>query len=223
MKILIIEDEQRLARNIQKGLKAENYSAEVAFDGEEGLVKGSHDCDLIILDLMLPKMSGFEVLQELRDKKISTPIIILTAKDSIEDKIKGLDLGADDYLSKPFSFEELLARMRALLRRSTEKSVILKVDNLELDPKTKRVERAGKEIKLSGTEYRLLEYMMRHKDWLMDESKIITHVWDYDYDGFSNIVPVYMRYLRNKIDRAFPDEKPLIYTIRGMGYKITDK
>lgn len=223
MKILIIEDEYRLAMTIQKGLKAENFSAEVALDGEAGLAMANQDFDLIVLDLMLPKMNGIEVLQNLREQENKTPVLILTAKDSTEDKIKGLDIGADDYLAKPFDFDELLARIRAIIRRTTKTDVVLRIDNLELDPKTKEVKRAGKELKLSSTEYRLLEYLMLHPDWVLNEEKIISHVWDHAYDGFSNIVPVYMRYLRNKIDRAFPEEKALIRTVRGMGYRISEK
>ncbi len=223
MQILIIEDEQRLAQSIQKGLKAENFSVDVANDGEQGLKMMINKYDLIILDLMLPKVSGLEILEHLRTEKNKIPILILTAKGSTDDKVKGLNLGADDYLAKPFDFEELLARVYALIRRSTNSDVKLKIDNLELNPRKKEVTRAGKIIKLSGTEYRLLEYLVRHPHHVMSETDLLEHVWDHNYDGLSNIVSVYIRYLRNKIDKPFTTEKPLIHTVRGLGYKICDK
>jgi len=223
MQILIIEDEYRLAQSLQKGLKAENFSIDIANDGEQALRMMVNKYDLIILDLMLPKKNGLEVLEYIRNKKNKTPVLILTAKGTTEDKIKGLNLGADDYLSKPFDFAELLARINALIRRSTNKEVKLKIDNLTLDPYTKEIFRAQKNIKLSGTEYRLLEYLMRHPHHVLSESNLLEHVWDHNYDGFSNIVSVYIRYLRNKIDKPFPKEKPLIHTIRGLGYKISNQ
>lgn len=222
MQILIIEDEQRLADTIQKGLRNHGFIVDVAYTGNDGLRKLVNRYDAIIVDLMLPEIDGLEIIRRLRDKKNQTPVLILTAKDSVIDKITGLELGADDYLTKPFDFDELVARLHALIRRSTESDPILHIDTLTLNPKTKQVQRSEKIISLSSTEYRLLEYMLYHKNQVLDESKLLEHAWDHAYNGLSNIVSVYIRYLRNKIDKPFPKEKKLIHTIRGQGYILTD-
>lgn len=222
MQILLVEDEERLAENVAKRLRMESFLVDIANDGQEGLDKMINNYNLIILDMMLPKVSGIEFLNTIRKNGNKTPVLILTSQSDIEDKVDGLNSGADDYLTKPFSFEELLARVNALLRRSANGDVKLMIDDLILDIKTKEVKRGDDVISLSATEYRLLEYMMRHKDSVLSETTLIDYVWDHNYDGFSNIVSVYMRYLRNKIDRPFPNSKPLIHTVRGMGYKISD-
>ncbi len=222
MQILIIEDEVRLAESISKWLKSENYSVDIAHDGKQGLLKMINKYDCIILDIMLPEISGLEVLKTLREKKNKTPVLMLTAKNTTEDKVQGLDLGADDYLAKPFDFEELLARIKSLIRRSTYSDVILQIDSLIINPQTKQVTRSWEDITLSSTEYRLLEYLMRHENHVLSETDLLEHVWDHNYDGFSNVVSVYMGYLRKKIDKKFPKEKPLLQTMRGLWYKITN-
>ncbi len=222
MKILIIEDEKRIISFIKKGLKYEGYIIEEAYDGKSGLNKGRDtSIDLIILDLMLPKMDGMEVCHLLREEGVKTPIIMLTAKDSIDDKVKGLDTGADDYLVKPFAFKELLARVRSLLRRGkNEKPILLKIADLELNPSSREVKRDGKFIVLSKKEYSLLEYLMRNPNQVLTRTMISEHVWDYDFDSFTNTIDVYIRYLRKKVDDPF--KKKLIKTIRGVGYKISE-
>jgi DNA-binding response OmpR family regulator len=201
----------------------EHYTVETAYDGLEGLEKAEiNNYDLIILDIMLPKMDGVELCRQLRSKKVETPIMLLTAKDTVEDRIKGLDAGADDYLTKPFAFGELLARIRALLRRErTVKSTKLKVGDLILDPATHEVFRGGKEISLSSKEYRLLDYMMRRPGNVCTRTMIGEHIWGYNFNDDSNVIDVYISYLRKKIDSGF--KKPLIYTVRDVGYKIKDK
>lgn len=222
MKILIIEDEKRIISFIKKGMKYEGYIVEEAYDGKNGLAKGrDQSIDLIILDLMLPKMDGIEVCRALRDEGIKTPIIMLTAKDSIDDKVRGLDVGADDYLVKPFAFKELLARVRSLLRRGkSEKPIFLKIGDLELNPSSREVKREGKFILLSKKEYSLLEYLMRNPNQVLTRTMISEHVWDYDFDSFTNTIDVYIRYLRKKVDDPF--SKKLIKTVRGVGYKISE-
>jgi DNA-binding response OmpR family regulator len=221
MKVLIVEDEQSIAKSLSRGLTEEGFTVDIANDGERGAFLGrTEEYDVIILDLMLPKQNGIEVLQEIRGQKIFTPVIILTAKDSNTDIVNGLNIGADDYLPKPFSFEILLARIRALIRRSTTNETLLELDSLTLDPIAKVVMRTEKEITLSAKEFALLEYMMRHKGAYLSETQILNHVWDYDYDGFSNVVAVHIKNLKTKIDKAFPKEKQLFNSVRGLGYRL---
>jgi two-component system, OmpR family, response regulator len=222
MKILVVEDEHRIAQTIKKGLEQERYAIDVAYRGDEGYdLALVEDYDLILLDVMLPAMDGVQLCRNLRKKNIHTPILMLTAKGQIEDKIEGLDAGADDYLAKPFSFEELLARIRALSRRPHKALTDrLKVENLSLDRTTYEVERAGQTVLLSGKEFALLEYLMRNAHKILTKEQIISHVWNYDANILPNTVEVYIRNLRNKIDKPFKDEIPLVNTVRGFGYKI---
>ncbi|MBI3486458.1 response regulator transcription factor [Candidatus Daviesbacteria bacterium] len=222
MRILLVEDEEKLANSIKKALEAESYAVDASFDGKEGYeLAFGEEYDLIILDLGLPSMDGVEIAKALRAEKVKTPILMLTAKDAISNKVEGLDAGADDYLIKPFDFEELLARIRSLLRRKTsDKELVFTVDNLSLDPSSHIVKRAGKELALSAKEYALLEFLMRNKGQILSKQQIIDHVWDIDLDPFSNVIDVYIGYLRVKVDKAFPKDKPLIKTIKGLGYKI---
>jgi len=222
MRVLVVEDEHRIAVNIKKGLEQERFAVDLAFTGVEGYDLASEEnYDIIILDLMLPSMDGMEVCTKLRKNQIHTPILMLTARGQIKDKVKGLDSGADDYLTKPFSFEELLARMRALTRRPQKAlSTILKVGNLTLDPISYLVKRGTSIIQLSKKEFSLFEYMMRNAGKILTKEQIITSVWDYDADILPNTVEVTIKNLRNKIDIPFKNEKPLIQTIRGFGYKL---
>jgi len=222
MRILIVEDDRKVGAFLQKGLKEEQYAVDVCRDGEEAMDFALvNSYDVIILDIMLPKKDGFTVCRELRSRGILTPILMLTAKDSVEDKVSGLTEGADDYLTKPFSFEELLARIRALFRRSQDyKTKVLKAGDLELDPAKRQATRAGRKIPLTGKEYALLEYLMRNKGRIVTEAMIVEHVWDMNYEGTSNIVNVYINYLRRKIDDAA--EVKLIRTVRGHGYVLDD-
>ena len=221
MRILVVEDEYRIASFIKRGLKEEKYSVDVASDGDKGLyLVDINEYDLIILDIMLPGKDGIFICRELRKKGIDTPILMLTARDTIEDKVAGLDMGADDYLTKPFVFDEFLARVRALLRRkNTVKKTVLKVDDLELDQVTHKVKRAGQIISLTSKEYALLEYLMLNTDQVVTRTMISEHVWNEDFDSFTNIIDVYIRYLRHKIDKGFC--KPLLHTIRGTGYILS--
>jgi heavy metal response regulator len=218
MRLLVIEDEKKVASFIKKGLEEEHYAVDVAHDGEEGLyLTETNDYDLVVLDLMIPKIHGWEVLKRIRTKKNNVPILVLTARDSIEDKVKGLDSGCDDYLTKPFAFAELLARIRALLRREkAEKEPILRIADLTLSLVTHKVARQGKEIELTSREYTLLEYFMRNPDKVLTRTMISEHVWDYHFDSMTNVIDVYVNYLRRKIDKDF--ELKLIHTIRGIGY-----
>lgn len=222
MRILIVEDEHKIANSIKKGLEQETYAVDIAYDGEEGFdLASTEEFDLIILDLMLPKMDGITICKKLREENIHTPILILTAKGQVEDKVNGLNCGADDYLTKPFSFLELLARIKALVRRPQQViETVLKVDDLTLDTINYEVKRLGKMIRLSKKEFALLEYLMRFKGKILTKDQIINHVWEYDSDVLPNTVEVYLGYLRNKIDKSFKNEKPLIQTLRGFGYKI---
>jgi heavy metal response regulator len=218
VRILIVEDEKKVAGFIKKGLEEETYAVDVAYDGEEGFHLASmNQYDLVILDLMLPKMDGLEVLTQLRDKKVNTPILLLTAKDAVEDRVTGLNKGADDYLTKPFAFSELLARIRSLLRRGqAETQTELKVGDLVLDMVSHKVSREGEEIELTGKEYSLLEYFMRNEGKVLTRTMIAEHVWDYNFDTFTNVIDVYVNHLRKKIDKKYPTK--LLHTLRGVGY-----
>lgn len=220
MHILVIEDEKKVASFIQRGLEAEHYSVDVADDGEAGLSQlfdGNYD--LLILDVMLPKRDGLAVLQELRARKVKLPVLMLTARDTLADKVAGLDQGADDYLTKPFAFEELLARVRALLRRGTTAPVtILAIADLRLDPVSHHVTRAGKRIDLTAKEFALLEFFLRQPGRVLSRALIAQHVWGVDFDTFTNVIDVYVNYLRKKIDADF--EPKLLYTVRGAGYVL---
>jgi len=222
MKVLIAEDEHRIAHAIKKGLEQERYLVDLAYTGGEAIdLATTEEFDLILLDVMLPEIDGLHVCRTLRQKKIHTPILMLTAKEQLEDKVAGLDSGADDYLTKPFSFEELLARIRALLRRpSPFRTQELKVLNLTLDPQLYIVKRDENVIMLSHKEFTLLEYFMRHEHQVLTKETLISHVWDYDADILPNTVEVTIRNLRKKIDLAFPDKPPLLHTVRGYGYKL---
>ena len=224
MKILIVEDEHRIANSVKKGLELEHYSVDVAYTGTDGYdLASSENYQIIILDLMLPGMDGVEVCRKLRQNNNHTPILMLTAKSQIEDKILGLDTGADDYMTKPFSFEELLARIRALVRRpSAITGNLLTVDGLELDSAKFTVKRDGKNINLSNKEFSILEFLMSHPHQIFSKNQIIESVWDYDSDILPNTVEVFIRNLRQKIDLPFTKSKPLINTVRGFGYKIGD-
>jgi len=222
MRVLIVEDDGRVADFLKKGFREESYAVDLCTAGNEAVdYAEANSYDLIVLDVMLPQKNGFVVCQELRQKNILSPIIMLTARDSVEDKVRGLQAGADDYLTKPFSFSELLARVQALLRRSRDyKKTILKIDDLELDPVTRKVTRGGKLISLTGKEYALLEYLMRNQGRVITQSMIIEHVWDMNFDPASNVVNVYINHIREKIDRGFA--RPLIHTVRGTGYSLND-
>jgi len=223
MKILVVEDEERVAQFIQKGLKEEGHAVDVSYDGEDGgFLAEVNDYDLIILDLMLPKKNGLQTCKEIRDHGVNTPVLMLTARDSVEDKVRGLDAGADDYLAKPFAFEELLARVRALLRRQSEsKTPTLQIADLELDPMSRQVTRSGKAIRLTTKEYALLEYLLRNPKKVLSRTLIGEHVWDMNFDPESNVIDVYVSHLRTKVDKGF--EPPLIHTLRGQGYILSDE
>lgn len=222
MRILVVEDEIKLANSLKRSLETESYAVDLANDGQAGFdMAFDNEYDLIILDVGLPEKNGLQVAKELRQEGVKVPILMLTARDSTADKIQGLDSGADDYLVKPFEFEELLARIRALFRRGeTGTELIYQVDNLTLDPAAKIAKRNGKELNLSAKEYALLEFLMRHKNQIVSKQQIIDHVWDMELDPFSNSVDVYIGYIRGKVDRAFPNDPSLIKTIKGLGYKI---
>ncbi|MEQ8170846.1 MAG: response regulator transcription factor [Candidatus Eremiobacterota bacterium] len=222
MRILLIEDEKKVARFISKGLIEESYAVDVAYDGEEGLFLAEvNDYDLIILDIMLPKKDGFEVLKTLRNKGFITPVIMLTARDELESKVQGLDLGADDYMTKPFAFSELMARIRAIMRRKQEKADNrLQLGDLVIDAVTRTVTRGNKPVELTNKEYALLEYFIRNPGRVLSRTMIAEHVWDYQFDPMTNVIDVYVNYLRQKIDKGF--EKKLIHTIRGVGYVIRE-
>ncbi len=223
MRILVVEDEKKVASFLKKGLQAEGYAVDVAYDGAEGSYLAENvDYDLIILDILLPNKDGIEVLKELRKKGIHTPVLLLTARDGVEDKVLGLDSGADDYLTKPFAYEELLARVRALMRRGEGEGVReLRYADLVLDPLRRKAIRGGKEIELTTREYSLLEYMIRNPEKVLTRAMIAEHVWDYTFDTLSNVIDVYINHLRNKIDRGFP--KRLIHTVRGAGYMLKEE
>ena len=220
MRILIVEDEPKVASFIRRALEEESYAVDVCSDGVEGRDLACEvNYDLIILDLMLPNLPGLGVLKGIRAEKVKTPVLILTARSEVDQRVKGLDAGADDYLTKPFAIEELLARSRALMRRASgETSGILQIDDLILNPITHEVTRAGQRIDLTSKEYALLEYMMRSTGRVLTRPMISEHVWDLDFDTFTNVIDVYISYLRNKIDKGH--ERNLIHTVRGSGYTL---
>ena len=220
MRVLVVEDEPRLAVGLRNGLEAEGFAVDIAADGVEGLwMAREHPHDVIVLDIMLPKLSGHEICQTLRAEGVWTPILMLTARDGEQDEVRALDAGADDYLTKPFSYAVLLARLRALLRRGArERPAVLAVGDLTLDPASRRVARAGVEVTLTARELSVLEYLMRRSGEVVPKREILDHVWDYDFDGDQNIVEVYVGHLRNKLDRPFARRS--IETLRGVGYRI---
>lgn len=219
MQLLVVEDEEKIANFLRRGFMEERYAVDMANDGEEALYKNAiNDYDCVVLDVMLPKVDGITVCRKIREKNTEIPILMLTAKDAVEDKVLGLDAGADDYVTKPFSFMELSARIRALLRRGKKADpVILTFNTLSLNPATKTATRNGKVIVLTSREYGLLEYFMKNPNILLTKTQLLEHVWDYNYDGMSNIVETYVKYLRKKI-RVSPLDKDLIHTMRGSGY-----
>jgi DNA-binding response OmpR family regulator len=221
MKILVVEDEHRIAKAVKEGLEQEKYAVDVAFDGSEGFNSATNEeYDVIILDVMLPGMSGLDITKELRRSQNHTPILLLTARDSSRDIVQGLNAGADDYLAKPFSFEVLVARVRALMRRPHDNvGEVLYFEGLSLDTIKKEVVREGKPIKLSSKEYSLLEYLLRNPNRVLSKNNIMSHVWDFDADILPNTVEVFIAYLRAKVDRPFT-APPLIHTVRGFGYKL---
>jgi heavy metal response regulator len=220
MRILLVEDDTSLAGFIRKGLREEGYAVDLAQDGEEALLLASSaPYDLLILDVLLPELNGLGVCRKLRGQGSKTPILMLTAKESIEDKVSGFDAGADDYLTKPFAFSELVVRIRSLLRRGSSQPIgRLRVADLELDAVSHKVWRASQEITLTNKEYALLEYLMRNVDRVLTRTAIVEHIWDINYDSMTNIVDVHIRGLRAKIDHDFTP--PLIHTIRGVGYML---
>lgn len=223
MHILIVEDEAKIRHFLRRGLLEESYAVDTAEDGEEALYKLDINAyDLVLLDIMLPKVNGIAVCQALREKGTQLPIILLTAKDRVTDKVLGLDAGADDYLTKPFSFDELTARIRAIFRRGKKTdATILAIGDLSLDPATKTVKRGKHTIVLTTREYALLEYFLRNPNTLLTKAQILEHVWDYNYDGLSNIVETYVKYLRKKLKTA-PTAPELIHTMRGSGYILRE-
>lgn len=223
MRLLVVEDESNLNRIITKRLEKEGYVVDSCFDGEDALnYIEVEDFDAVILDIMIPKIDGLSVLKTIREKKIELPVLLLTARDSIEDRVKGLDLGADDYLVKPFAFDELLARIRVMIRKKAGSFTnILAVSDLSVNIATRRVWRNSDEIILSAKEFDVLEYLMRNRDIVLSREKIESHVWDFDCCGASNLIDVYIRYLRKKIDD--PYDKKLIHTIRGVGYVLREE
>jgi two-component system OmpR family response regulator len=220
MRILVVEDETKLAALLRRGLQEENYAVDIAGTAEDAVWMGTETAyDAVILDVMLPDGNGFDVLRRMRAAKRWAPVIMLTAKDAVADRVTGLDSGADDYLTKPFSFDELLARIRALLRRGArERPAVISAGPIKLDPAARQVKVKGNAVELTSREFTLLEYLMRHRGAVLSRTRIREHVWDDSFEGDSNIVDVYIRYLRQKIDRAFGLE--LIETVRGAGYRI---
>jgi heavy metal response regulator len=220
MRLLVVEDEKKVTGFIKKGLEEEGYAVDIALDGEEGLGMALDRVhDLIILDIQLPRMDGLRVLQRLREERVTTPVLLLTVRATIEDKVLGLDAGADDYLTKPFAFQELVARVRALLRRRVQaEPAVLQIADLTLDPARRIVVRDGEKIDLTPREFALLDYFMRNPGRVLTRTMIIEHVWDYDFDTMTNIIDVYVNYLRKKIDAG--QEPKLIHTVRGVGYVL---
>jgi two-component system copper resistance phosphate regulon response regulator CusR len=221
MRVLVIEDDRKVASFIQTGLEQEGYAVDVLNDGNNaGEQASAIDYDVVVLDLMLPGRSGFQVLRDIRARKATSPVLILTARDAVEERIAGLDAGADDYMAKPFALAELSARLRALLRRGAPRENLLKLADLEMDTIRRTVRRGGVAVDLNPKEYALLEFLLRNSDRPLTKSLIIEHVWDIHFDSVSNVVELHINSLRNKIDRGFG--QPLIHTIRGVGYVLTD-
>src|SRR5437868_10158752 len=223
MRILLVEDETKVSSSIARSLTEERFVVDVAADGKMGLdLATTYHYDLVILDLMLPTLDGSQVLRRLRTQDVHVPVLILTARDTIQDKVENFEAGADDYLTKPFAFAELLVRVKALLRRGpVNRSSVIRLDNLELDRLSQQVKRAGRRIELTSKEYSLLEYMMSNAGRVLSRTMIIEHVWDRSFDGITNIVDVYVRHLRNKVDELH--DRKLIRTVRGVGYVISDQ
>jgi heavy metal response regulator len=221
MRILVVEDEHGIAQFLRQGLSEAGYAVDVARDGEEGLDYALlAEYDIIVLDIKLPRMDGLRLLRELRDRSIKTPVLLLTARDTVEDRVHGLDAGADDYLVKPFAFPELLARIRVLLRRPPlQRDIVLRVGDFEMDTARREVRRAGRLIELRPREFALLEYLMRHPNQVLTRTQIAEHVWNFDFYNESNVIDVYIGYLRRKVDRGF--DQPLIHTVRGVGYRLS--
>lgn len=222
MKILVVEDEKKVASFLKKSLEQEYYTVDLAYDGKVGLDRSlTEEYDLIILDIMLPLLDGISLLKEIRKAKVEIPVLMLTAKDSTEDKVEGLDSGADDYLPKPFALEELLARVRALVRRKEKvKNLILTADDLTLDTQTHKVKRGDDEINLTPKEYSILEYLLRNKNHVVSRMKLTEHVYEYQFDPDTNVIDVYINKLRNKIDKN--SDQRILHTIRGIGYMIKE-
>jgi len=222
MRVLIVEDEPKMAGLIRRGLREEGYSADVASNGSDALwMAAATEYDAIVLDVLLPGANGFDVCRELRQKSVWSPVLMLTARDSVDDRVAGLDAGADDYLTKPFSFVELLARLRALVRRPPlERPTVLEVGDLRLDPATHQAWRGDAELELSAKEFRILEAFMRRPGHVLSRLHLLEHCWDYGYENRSNVVDVYVRYLREKVDRPFG--KKSIETVRGAGYRLRE-
>jgi DNA-binding response OmpR family regulator len=221
MRVLVVEDERKVASFLRQGLQEEGHAVEVAADGRQALdlLLGDPGYDLVVLDVMLPGRGGFDVLRTMRERKVRTPVLVLTARDGVADKVAGLDLGADDYLTKPFAFEEFLARVRALLRRGAgQGAAVLRLADLSLDPATREVTRGGRKIALTAREYALLEYFLRSAGRVLTRPMLAQHVWGLDFDPESNVVDVYVGYLRRKIDGE--GERRLLHTVRGAGYKL---
>jgi heavy metal response regulator len=221
MRVLVVEDEPGIALFVRQGLSEAGYAVDVAGDGEEGLDYAlAAEYDAIVLDILLPQMDGLDLLRELRERGLMTPVLLLTARDTVEDRVQGLDAGADDYLVKPFAFSELLARIRALLRRPPlQAEAVLRVGDLEMDIARHEVRRAQRLIELSPREFALLEYLMRHPTQVLSRTQIIEHVWNFDFSYDSNVVDVYIGYLRHKLNRG--SDTPLIHTVRGVGYRLS--
>ena len=222
MRILVVEDEAGVSGFIEQGLTEAGYAVDIARDGVEGLEYAlAFEYDAIVLDIMLPKMNGLELLREVRDKRVKAPVLFLTARDGVDDRVHGLDLGADDYLVKPFAFPELLARIRALLRRPPLQSGnLLRMNDLEMDITQREVRRAGRKIELSPREFSLLELLLRHPNQVLTRTQIVEHVWNFDFYTDTNVVDVYIGYLRRKLDKGFT--RPLIQTVRGVGYRLSE-
>ena len=220
MRILVVEDEVKMARAVRRGLEQEGYAVDVSADGDDALFRATEeDYDAVLLDVMLPGADGFALCEALRKRGRWVPVLMLTARDDVADRIRGLDVGADDYLVKPFAFGELLARLRALIRRgAAERPAVLEVDDVILDPAAHMVTRAGRPVSLSAREFALLEFLMRHPGQVLSRARILEHVWDYNYEGFSNVVDVYVGYLRRKLERPFG--RTFVRTVRGVGYGV---